>query len=283
VGAFDAEGWGVKLTAELKEMAFADDANPNLAGVWAERAVADGNPQAVADRLAELLARNPEAGREAVLAYVGSLAEAGKPVQGVVTLYSEALRSDDEAWARAGRALVAAGHFAYAKVWLADYRERADLEAWMLHPLTLALHALDQDDKAIEVCRAAVRLGGSDDLLAYFRAWLALDLALSGQAAEASAQIARVDGTLPPPGTRLVVAMAEAAVMVQQAGPGGKAAAFAEAKEHLRTAAGACPSKDVPTGAKRAYRKLVARLAADAGMLGAKAWAIWQRVRPWVR
>jgi hypothetical protein len=167
--------------------------------------------------------------------------------------------------------------------WLADYRERADLEAWMLHPLTLALHALDQDDKAVEVCRAAVRLGGSDDMLAYFRAWLALDLALSGQPAEASAQIARVDGTSAPPGTRLVLALVESALMVQQAGPGGKAAAFAEAKEHLRTAAAACPPKDVPIGARRTYRKLVSRLAADAGTLGARAWAVWQRVRPWVR
>src|SRR5262249_37197489 len=153
-----------------------------------------------------------------LLAYVWALAEAGKPVQGVIQKHSEVLRADDEAWARAGRALVAAGHFALGAAGLADYRQREGLEAGMLHPLTPAPRALDQDDKAVEVCRAAVRLGGPDDLLSYFRAWLALDLALSGQAAEAAAQIARVDSVTAPDGTRLVLALAEAAVMVQQAG-----------------------------------------------------------------
>jgi hypothetical protein len=147
----------------------------------------------------------------------------------------------------------------------------------------MAYRALDQDDKAVEVCRAAVRLGGPDELLADFRAWLALDLALSGQAEEAAAQAARVDTVTVPDGTRLVLALAEAAVMVSRAGPGGKAAAFAEAKEHLKAAAGSVAAKDVPPGAARAYRKVVARIASDAGTLAARLWAVWQRLVPWVK
>ena len=147
----------------------------------------------VADRLPELLARNPDAGREVILAYAWAVAEAGKPVQGIVQKYSEVLRADDSSWARAGAALVAAGHSALGAAWLADYRDREDLEAWMLGPLTVAYRSLDQDDKAIEVCRAVVKLGGPDEVLGDFRAWLALDLALSGQAEEASAQAVRVD------------------------------------------------------------------------------------------
>jgi len=283
VQAFDAEGWGPRLTSELKDLAFADDANPDLAGLWAERAAATGTLDAVADRMTELLARNPAAGREVVLAYAGALAEAGKPVQGVVQKYSEVLRADDVSWARAGAALVAARHFALAAAWLAEYRDRDNVEPWMLRPLTTALRALDQDDRAVEACRAAVRLGGPDDQLADFRAWLALDLALSGQAEESAAQAAKVDAVTAPDGTRLVLALAEAAVMVQRAGPAGKAAAFAGAREHLRAAAGACAGKDVPPGAVRAYRRVAARVAADAATLGAKAWALWQRVAPWVK
>jgi tetratricopeptide (TPR) repeat protein len=281
--AFDAEGWGPRLTTELKDLAFADDANPDLAGLWAERVVEAGAVDPVADRLPELLARNPAAGREAVLAYVWALADAGKPVQGAVTKYSDVLRTDDAAWARAGGALVAGGHYALAVAWLADWRDREGVEAWMLRPLTLAYRALDQDDKAVEVCRAAVRLGGTDEVLAEFRAWLALDLALSGQTDDAADQVARVDAVTVPDGTRLVLAMAEAVVMVQRAGPGGKPAAFAEAKDHLRTASGSCAAKEVPVGAGRAYRKAVARIAADAGTIGAKVWGFWQRVIPWVK
>lgn len=283
VAAFEIEGWGSKLTTELKDLAFAAGANPELAGLWAERVVEVGTVDMVADRLPELLAANPAAGREAVLTYVWALAEAGKPVQGVVQKYSELLRSTDAAWARAGGALVAGGHHALAAAWLADWREREDVEAWMLRPLTLALRVLDQDEKALDVCRAAVRIGGPDEHLADFRVWLALDLALSGQVQEAAGLIARVDSVTVQDGTRLILAMAEAVLMVRQAGPGGRAAALAEAKEHLRAAAGACAAREVPAGAGRAYRMVVSRITADAGTLGAKLWALWQRLVPWVK
>ncbi|MDB5307407.1 MAG: tetratricopeptide repeat protein, partial [Gemmataceae bacterium] len=283
IGAFDAESWETRVTEELKDLAFAPDANPDLAGLWAERAAGAGPLDEVADQLPELLARNPAAGREVVLAYAWAVAESGKPVQGIVQRYSEVLRGDDGAWARAGAALAAAGHFALAAAWLADYREREELEAWMLRPLTIALRALDQDDKAVEVCRAAVKLGGPDDLLAEFRVWLALDLALSGQPEEAGAQMAKVDAVAVADGARLVLALAEAVVMVRRAGPGGKAAAFAEAKDHLKAATGSCAAADVPVGTGRAYRKVVGRLAADAGTVGAKLWAFWQRFAPWVK
>jgi hypothetical protein len=77
--------------------------------------------------------------------------------------------------------------------------------------------------------------------------------------------------------------MAEAVIMVRSAGPGGKSAAFREAKEHLKTAAGACTAKDVPAGASRAYRRVVSCVAGEAYTLGAKLWAMWQRVAPWVK
>ena len=283
IQTFDAEGWGARLTSELKDLAFLDNANPALAGLWAERAAAAGSLDDVADRVSELLARNPDAGRELVLAYVWALAEAGKPVQAVVQRYSDVLRATDSAWARAGGAAAAAGHMAFAAAWLADHRDRDAVEPWMLRPLAAAYRALDQDDKALDVCRAAVRLGGPDEVLAEFRVWLAVDLALSGQAEDAEGQMARVESAGLDDGPRLVLSLAEAVLMLLRAGPGGKAAAFAEAKDHLRTAAAACAAKDVPPGAGRAYRRAVARVAAEAGTVAAKLWAVWQRVAPAVR
>jgi len=104
-----------------------------------------------------------------------------------------------------------------------------------------------------------------------------------GQAEEAAGQVAKVDPVTSADGTRLVLSLAEAVVMVKRAGPGGKASAFAEAKEHLKAAAGSCAASDVPVGAGRAYRKVVSRLSSDAGTLGARLWALWQRVVPWVK
>jgi predicted Zn-dependent protease len=281
--AFDAEGWGARATDELRELSAAPDGTPDAAGLWAERAVAGGDPEAVSDRIPELLATNPAAGREVVLAYVWALAEAGRPVNAAVTRYSEVLRADAPAWAKAGAALVATGNLAHAAAWLGEWRDRDGVEAWMLRPLAAAYRGLDQDEKALEVCRAAVKLGGPDDVLADFRAWLALDLALAGQADEAAATAGRVDAVLLPDGTRLVLALAEAVLMVGRAGRGGKRAALAEAKDHLRSAAAACAGRDVPAGAARAYRRVVKKLAADVGTVGARLWALGQRLRPWVR
>ncbi len=283
VQAFDAEGWGARLNDELQELAFAPDATPDLAALWADRAVSDGAAEAVSDRVPALLAQNPAAGREVVLAYLWSLAESGKPVQAAVQKHSELLRADDVAWARAGAALVQAGHYAMASAWLADWRDRDGVEAWMLRPLAVAYRMLDQDERAVEVCRAGVRLGGPEEVLADFRAWLALDLALSGQAEEAEAHAAKIDTVTATDAARLVLAMAEAVVMVRRAGPGGKAGAFKEAKEHLKTAAAACVPKDVPAGAARAFRRVVSCVAGEAGSLAARLWAVWQRVAPWVK
>jgi tetratricopeptide (TPR) repeat protein len=283
VQAFDAAGWGSRLTGELQDLAFAPDGTPEVAGVWAERTVAAGSPEAVSDRLPTLLAANPVAGREVVLAYLWALADSGKPVQGAVTKYSEVLRADAAGWARAGEALVAAGNLAHAAAWLADWRDRDGVESWMLRPLATAYRALDQGDRAAEVCRAAVKLGGPDGTLADFRAWLALDLALADQIEESSTHIAKVDTVTTPDGTRLVLAMAEAVMMVATAGPGGKSAALAEAKDHLRSAAAACAAGGAPAGAARAYRKVVRKITAATGTLAAKLWGLWQRLSPWVK
>ncbi|MFO0825255.1 MAG: hypothetical protein U0792_19400, partial [Gemmataceae bacterium] len=280
--AFDAENWGSRLTPELQELAFAPEGTPDLAGLWAERAVAAGSPEAVSERLPQLLATNPEAGREVVVAYVWALVDAGKPVQGAVTKYSESLRSNVVSWARAGAALVATGNLAHAAAWLADWRDRDGVEAWMLRPLAIAYRGLDQDDKAVEVCRAAVKLGGPDDVLADFRAWMALELALAGQTDEAAAHATRVDSVTVPDGTRLVLAFAEAVMMVARAGPGGKSAALAEAKDHLKSAAAVGP-RAFPSGAARAYQRVVKKLAADVGTIPANLWAFWQRMFPLVK
>jgi hypothetical protein len=153
----------------------------------------------------------------------------------------------------------------------------------MLRPLAEAFRKLDQDERALEVCRAALKLGGPDEALAEFRAWLALDLALSGQPAEAAAHAARIDAVTASDAARLILAMSDAVRMVLQAGPDGKAAAFAEAKENLKAAAAACAGKDVPAGAARAYRRVISCLSGAAGSFNATLWALWQRVAPWVK
>jgi len=111
-----------------------------------------------------------------------------------------------------------------------------------------------------------------------FRAWLALSAAVAGRTEEAGDHLKAVDRVGQPDGVKLLLAMASALVAVR-----AEAGAFAEARENLKAAAGACEPADVPPGAARWWRKAADRLAADAGTLAAKLWALRQRVGPWVK
>jgi hypothetical protein len=213
------------------------------------------------------------------------MATGGRPDLAAATVqrHAELVREEDESWAKAGATLAAARNFALAAAWLGDWRDRADLRPWMLRPFADSLRALDRDAEAEAVVRAAVESAPADELPADFRAWLAVTAAEAGRTDEAVSQLKAVDALGLPDGTKLLLAMAEALVMVQQAGPGGKGQAFAEAKDHLSTAAGACDPKDVPPGACRWFRRVARRLAADAGTVQAHLWGWWQQLKPWVR
>jgi len=281
--AFDAAGWGERITAELRDICDILGMKGDVAGVWAERAIEREPTDVISERLPRMMASNPRAGREVLLTYAWAKAARGQPVHGLIQRYSENLRTKNDTWARSGGVLVAAKHYSLAAAWLADWRDRKNVKAWMLKPLVVALRAIDQDDKALDVCRAGVRLGEENENLVEFRVWLALDLALSGQTAEAAAQATNVDGVAVSDGNRLILAFAQALVMVQQAGPEGKASAFSDAKDHLKSAAGSVISAEIPIGAGRAYRRVVAKLVEDAGSFGARIWSLRQRLRPWVK
>ena len=89
--------------------------NPNLAGLWAERTAASSTLDSVADRLPELLSRNPDAGREVILAYAWAVAEAGKPVQGIVQKYSEVLPKEPNPYDSLAEAQMAASRLVDAE------------------------------------------------------------------------------------------------------------------------------------------------------------------------
>jgi tetratricopeptide (TPR) repeat protein len=283
--ALTAAGWEDEADEELDKAVEDPDVTPSAAGLWVERTASGGEAWKAGDRLPELIDRNRDAGREAVLTYAWVLSASGQAdaVAATVQRYAELLREDDEGWARAGGTLAEARSFALAAAWLADWRERPDCRPWMLRPLAESLRALDRDAEADAVAKAAVGLAEPDGAPPDFRAWLALSAAADGRTAEAAEHLRAVDQLGLPDGLKLVLAMAEALVMVQQAGPAGKRQAFAEAKEHLHAAADACAAKDVPPGAARWFRKAADRLATDAGTLQAKLWAWWQRVQPWVK
>lgn len=283
--ALDRQGWTAEIDEELDAIARGADTTSAAASLWADRLIVRGRESDVIDSLSDIFARNPNAGREATLGYAFAMASHGQSEKTATTVhrFADHLRTDLESWAKAGAALAEAKLFALAASWLGDWTQRDGVESWMLRALADSLRAQDRDPEAAEVAKAAANLPGPAVALADHRGWLALEAAIAGDVEGASAILTTVDRVGLPDRIRLVVAIAEALVMVQRAGPDAKPAAFADAKEHLHAAAGACPPGEVPPGLSRRYRQAMKRLAADAGGFSAKVWAWWQQTRPWVK
>lgn len=278
-------GWDAEVDEDLDELTRNGTVTPASAGLWAERTIQSDRPEKVADRLNDLVDRNREAGREAVLVYAWSMANLGRTDATAATVqrYSEVIREDDESWALAGAALAESRNFALAAAWLGDWQERDLVTPWMLRPLHDALRELEQDTEADRVLQAALQMRDSSDFPPDFQGWLALLAALDGRTAEAAEYLNATERIGLPDGVKLLFAEAAALVAVQQASAAEKAAVFADARADLRAATAACAQATRPAAAGRWYQRVVARLSRDTGTLTARLWAIKQRLLPWMR
>jgi cellulose synthase operon protein C len=274
-------GWEAEVEQELNRQLQLPECSGTTAGLWVERSMLAAKPHLVLDQLPSLTSRNPVAAREAILTYAwGQLPTEPSGAVSILQQYADVLRSDSESWGRAGGILCEAKHYSLTIAWLADWRERDDVQPWMLRPLADAYRAEGQDTEAEAVTRAAVDIDTVDIVPLEFLAWLALTDAVAGNTTEAEKWLEELGTIGLPDGVKLLASMAESLVLLQLASPDDKAKSFAEAKDHLLTAVGACAAEDRPPGTRRWYQKVTQRLAADAGQFTATLWAWWQKFRP---
>jgi tetratricopeptide (TPR) repeat protein len=282
---FREAGWAAEAEEELSQAAATEPMTPQAAAVWVGVLLAGEKGANVADALGPLVERDRETGREAVLTYAAGLAAQGsahgREAAQTVQQFSELLRQDDDGWARAGRVLLDARQVPLAVAWLADWDARPEREPWMMRVLFEAYQQIGDTAAAERVANAVLSADDADDEeLPDFLAWLALFAALRDDDDAADEFLDRVEPVGQPDGVRVVLKMAEALVTVQRAAD--KPRAFAEAKKDLHVAAESCAVKDRLRGTATAYRRVVARLAADAGGVPAWLWVLGQRLRPWI-
>jgi tetratricopeptide (TPR) repeat protein len=281
---FDEQDWSKEADDELSGQIENDDCSPAAAAIWAERLITAGNANQVADRLKELSQRSPEAGREAVQVYGWAMAVTGLPERATATIqrFSELLRGTTEGWARAGVTLAEAKKYPLAIAWLQEWKTREEVEPWMLRALADSHRGMGNDDLGEAVLREALAMD-ANEFPADMRVWLAMMDALHGRTEAAREHRQRIDTEDLTDGPVLLLAATDAMLKVQSAEPANRAVAFADAKADLKAAVGKCPSSEVPTGFGKWYRRVVRRMAKDAGGFGPKLWSWWQIVNPNLR
>ncbi|HZI33311.1 MAG TPA: hypothetical protein VFF11_13300, partial [Candidatus Binatia bacterium] len=200
---------GKRLDQLLSELILMPESNPNVGAWWMERRFDQGRwycprkihrlcPESPAARnavikLIECLGeQNREIGRTHLLAYVIiTLAKlSGTWSRRLILLWLSRrhrhwLRQDDEAWATMGLSLFRLQRHRSAIRWMRDWREREGVKMWMLFNLVLALRTCRRWDESLEVLERAVKLPQQDHSFAPLRLFLALELALRGDAEKA--------------------------------------------------------------------------------------------------
>lgn len=282
--ALTEAGWEAEADEDLDELTRNGTVTPAAAGLWVERTIQADRPGKAADRLADLAAHNPDAGREAILVYAWNMAAQRKTDSATATVqrYADLLREKDESWALAGAVLEEARNYALTAAWLGDWQERENVTALMLRPLHNALRAFGRDDEADAIIHAARGMGNATEFPAEFNGWLALTTALEGKTDEAAAYLNSTERIGLPDGTKLLFAVAAACVAIQKAPLVEKGTVFADARADLRAAVDACPKTEIPPGLARWFQRVVTRLVRETGTLTATLWAIRQRLFPWI-
>ncbi len=281
--AFDDENWTDEADDVLAAAVDGDDPTPAAAAIWGERLITAGKAWQVADKLKGLADRHPVAGREAVLVYAWAMAVTGQGKTAVATVqrFAELLRASDDAWGRAGATLAEAKEWGLTAAWLNDWKDRDGCEPWTLRALADSQRVSGDDDAAHATLLAAEELSDDDEepLPPDMAAWLALNFALQGDADEASDRLDTIPTTGQDDPVRLLLVLTNAVLGMKTATNKGKA--LREAKANIRAAADACTAAEVPPGLGRVYQKVVDAITKDAGLL-AKAWAMWQKMKPLV-
>ena len=278
---FDEQEWTKEADEELSVQIEHDDCSPAAAAIWAERTISAGNAEHVADRLKELSQRVPNSAAEAIQVYAWAMAITDQPDRATATIqrFAELLRETTEGWARAGATLAEAKKYPLAVAWLQEWKNRDGVEPWMLRALADSHRARGEDEPAEAVTRGALELD-AEEFPPDMRAWLAIVDALAGRTESAREHRNRIDPEQLLAGPQLLLAAADAMLKVQSAEPEKRAGAMEDAKRELKAAVSSCPPSEVPIAFHKWYRRIVRRMAADAGGWKAKLWSWWQIISP---
>lgn len=166
------------------------------------------------------------------------------------------------AWARVGYAFSALRRYPQAAEWLADWKGRSGLEAWMLLNHSVALRQLHRIREAHQVSQAAVALPPGP-ATPFHDILLSLDHGLAGEADPARERLEQVDAAGLNPEFKFLLALARAL-----GEPG-----FSEAATRVAEAVRTHPNYREDAMLRHAYLAVIGRIRPRGGWRGRLWWA----------
>jgi tetratricopeptide (TPR) repeat protein len=190
--AFKDAGYAGKALKTLKHALRQEPCNLQV-GAAASRLLLDKKKEIAAVRLF-LRLKPGEIQRRAAAPLVEGLArlKAKLSLRWLLWRRREVLQRDDAAWGQVGYALSHFNRMKEVARWLADWRNRPNVQPWMLFNLCLALRHLGRYEESNVVARHVLQVWGHREGSADMRLFLAVEDALAGSVPTASEHLKRV-------------------------------------------------------------------------------------------
>jgi tetratricopeptide (TPR) repeat protein len=194
----------------------------------------------------------------------------------------QVLVGDSAAWGQVGYALSSFNWFKQTARWLSDWRQRRDVQPWMLFNLCLALRQLGRYAEATEIARYAVlqwehREGATD-----LRLFLAVEDALAGNVVSACEHLERLSSRDNVAYDKDLLAIAKALVEFLQAPAAGRVNRFKAVRNELGKRFTRTRLTIVMRDVRRTFRRAGTTMARQGGGWRARLWFGWQLNWQWV-
>ena len=269
-------GWPEIASDVLGEALNAPDVNPQVGDQWVRVRVHEGDWNCHT-RLNELAQRG-EIGRQATYTWLELAAQAGAPGNGsawsrtsarrrigaFISANREWLRADTFFWGTVGYALTMMKQYHAAAEWMADWRDRADAEPWMLANAAEGLREAGQTAEAAEVSRFALSLP-ADNGTPLHHLWLASDEVLAGELDSARSRLVGVDPTALDEDYRFLHMLISTMLEFAEAPAADRRRALRAARQRLLAASSGYAALSREKARRRFYRSCVRQIAAQSG------------------
>jgi hypothetical protein len=212
--AMVAGGWVLDTIRVLEKALEESTPNEHVGPVWAQTCVRTHSWH-VGPRLGALHAGG-KLDERSIAAYLEALGD-GRERTGFRRFqrrHEALLRKSTNLWGWTGYVLMRLNKTCEVARWLADWRDRADAEPWMLLNLVLALRRLHREAEAEEVSRHALTLP-EDHTSWSHQAWVAFGDALAGRIEEARALTKILEGKELPSGCKFLYKLSDILIDLQ--------------------------------------------------------------------
>jgi tetratricopeptide (TPR) repeat protein len=206
--------WTDSIGYVVREALNQDDCNINISALVV-RCLARRKQWKLCAAFADSLRPYPRALPVALLEYIQQLADQNKFEMLVwfIRRYRKVLLENTELWGKIGYGLKRCGRNRRVIAWMRNWRNRTDIQPWMLANLASAYRAVGQRRKGSEINKLAMQMKSDPGGRTIHALWLAADALLAGKLDDAKAWLGHTSVTSgSPPYHQFIKAIIDAAL-----------------------------------------------------------------------